>query len=517
MPDRQSVRIAAIGCGHWGKNIVRNMSELGALAAVFDPNTALATSFGKQFSVPAMSWADILADRSIHGVTIAAPAVLHKQLAIEAFEAGKHVFVEKPLAMTAEEGEAVIAKARATGLTLMIGHLLQYHPGYRKVQELVRSGAVGTLRSIRSRRQSHGKLRGEEDVLWSFAPHDLSMVLGLADEAPSAVRCNGSAHVQPGIADIVSVDLEFASGVSAQIEVSWIHPVKEQTLIVTGDAGMIVFDDTVGWDKKVTLHRHRIERAPYGLHKGEAEAVALEQREPLRDECAHFIACIASGATPRTDGKEALRVLAVLEQATRVMTGSARAPATKADFFVHETAIVEPTATVGAGTKIWHFSHILNNTHIGKGVSIGQNVVAGPDVTVGDKCKIQNNVSLYKGVTLEDGVFCGPSCVFTNVMNPRAEIERKSEYRATLVKHGASIGANATIVCGTTLGEYCFIGAGAVVIRDVPAHAMMVGNPARRIGWMSHAGYKLDKTLKCPETGRQYRQVSDNVLQEVTA
>lgn len=182
--------------------------------------------------------------------------------------------------------------------------------------------------------------------------------------------------------------------------------------------------------------------------------------------------------------------------------------------FIHESAYVDDGVEIGEGTKVWHFSHILPRTRIGRNVSIGQNVVAGPDVTVGDNCKIQNNVSLYKGVELEDGVFCGPSCVFTNVLNPRAEIERKDEFRPTRVRRGATIGANATIVCGHELGEYCMIGAGAVVTKDVPAYALMVGVPARRRGWVSRAGEILDKTLICPRTGERYAE-EDGLLRPV--
>lgn len=179
----------------------------------------------------------------------------------------------------------------------------------------------------------------------------------------------------------------------------------------------------------------------------------------------------------------------------------------KTTAFVHESAYIDDDVVLGEGTKVWHFSHILPGTRIGRNVSIGQNVVAGPGVTVGDNCKIQNNVSLYKGVELEQGVFCGPSCVFTNVLNPRAEIERKDEFRATRVRRGATIGANATIVCGHELGEYCMIGAGAVVTKDVPAYGLMVGVPARRIGWVSRAGEILDETLTCPRSGERYEIV----------
>lgn len=185
------------------------------------------------------------------------------------------------------------------------------------------------------------------------------------------------------------------------------------------------------------------------------------------------------------------------------------------DVFVHESAYIDDGAELGSGTKVWHFSHVLPGTRIGADCTLGQNVVVGPDVTVGDRCRIQNNVSVYAGVTLEDGVFCGPSCVFTNVYNPRAEVSRKDEFRSTVVRRGATIGANATIVCGNEIGAYAFIGAGAVVNRPVPDHALVVGAPARQIGWMSHEGERLGDDLTCPRSGRRYEEVSGR-LREVT-
>jgi UDP-2-acetamido-3-amino-2,3-dideoxy-glucuronate N-acetyltransferase len=175
------------------------------------------------------------------------------------------------------------------------------------------------------------------------------------------------------------------------------------------------------------------------------------------------------------------------------------------DYFVDPTAVVDPGVSIGPKTKIWHFSHILGGTQIGSGCVIGQNVMIGPDVVVGNGCKIQNNVSIYRGVTLEDDVFCGPSMVFTNVLTPRAHIERKSEFSATLVKKGASIGANATVICGNAIGRFAMVGAGAVVTHDVPDYALVVGNPARRIGWVSAAGERLRDDLTCPRTGERYR------------
>src|SRR4051812_30319009 len=182
------------------------------------------------------------------------------------------------------------------------------------------------------------------------------------------------------------------------------------------------------------------------------------------------------------------------------------------NFFAHPTAVIDGDVEIGEGTKIWHFAHILSGSRIGARCVIAQNVMIGPKVCVGNGCKIQNNVSLFEGVTIEDDVFCGPGMVFTNVLLPRANVSRRNEFSPTLVRRGASIGANATIVCGHTIGFYAMIGAGAVVTRDVPPHALMVGNPARRIGWVSRSGERLGDTLTCPRTGERYRIVHQSLV-----
>lgn len=180
--------------------------------------------------------------------------------------------------------------------------------------------------------------------------------------------------------------------------------------------------------------------------------------------------------------------------------------------FVHESAYVDQPCEIGEGTKIWHFVHVLSGTRIGRNCVLGQNVMAGPDVSIGDNCKIQNNVALYKGVELADGVFCGPSCVFTNVLTPRSEVERKDEFLRTYVGRGATIGANATIVCGHDLGAYSMVAAGAVVTKDVPAYALVAGVPARQLGWVSRAGERLGDDLVCPRTKEKYRLEGDRLM-----
>jgi UDP-2-acetamido-3-amino-2,3-dideoxy-glucuronate N-acetyltransferase len=515
---KHPTRIALAGAGYWGKNLARNFHQLGALGAIVDASTATQESMAKLYpDVRIMSsFAEALGDPEIQGIAIATPAETHANLAREAILAGKDVYVEKPLCLSEKEGEELIALAAKHKRILMVGHLLWYHPMLLKLKELIKSGELGKIQYIYSNRLNIGKLRREENVLWSFAPHDVSVTLGLLDEMPTAVSSHGGNYLHHQIADVTVSLMEFASGVKAHVFVSWLHPFKEQKLVVVGDRKMAVFDDTAAWEKKLMLYGHQIRwenQIPTAV-KADGEPVIVEQQEPLKAECAHFLDCMASRQSPRTDGKEGLRVLRVLNACQRALESGRREKLDQKNapesFFVHPSAEIDKGATIGKGSKIWHFSHILENTSLGEGCNIGQNVVAGPNVRIGNNCKIQNNVSIYEGVTLEDHVFCGPSMVFTNVFNPRCEVRRMDELRHTLVKRGASMGANCTIVCGITVGQYAFIGAGAVVIRDVPDYAMMVGNPARQIGWMSRHGEKLDLPLAgdgeatCPATGEKY-------------
>jgi UDP-2-acetamido-3-amino-2,3-dideoxy-glucuronate N-acetyltransferase len=515
-PEEVRVKVAVVGAGYWGKNLVRNFAGLGALAAICDNDVERLASFGAQNPDVklARAYSEILRDETIRAVAIATPAERHADAVREALLAGKDVFVEKPLCLSINEGADLVALAKKQDRILMVGHLLWYHPAVLKLKELIRTGELGRIQYIYSNRLNLGKIRREENILWSFAPHDISVILGLLNETPDGVLAQGGNYLHQHIADVTISLLSFPSEVKAHIFVSWLHPFKEQKLIVVGDRKMAVFDDLEKKDK-LCLYPHSIDwkdNLPIA-NKADAQTVELEQGEPLRAECQHFLDCVATRTKPRTDGEEGVRVLSVLQRCQEALEQRAslrRTSAPKPDkpYFAHESAFVDDGADIGEGTSIWHTSHILKGSRIGKNCKIGQNVVVGPRVTVGNGVKIQNNVSVYEGVTLEDYVFCGPSMVFTNVFNPRSEIPRMNELRRTLVKRGTTLGANSTILCGITIGRYAFIGAGTVVTKDVPDHALVVGNPGRVTGWMCLCGVKLrvkGKKAACPTCGQQYR------------
>ena len=310
--------IGLIGLGYWGKNILRNLYELGVL------NTACDFSYQvieeRKRSFPDVSYTidfnDLLSNSEIKAIAIATPAVTHYELAKKALLAGKDVFVEKPMTTSVKEGEELVKIAEEKNRIIMVGHILQYHPAVIKLKELISQGLIGEMIYIYSHRVNIGKIRTDENVWWSLAPHDVSLILMLTEKMPKRIYYQGSSYITKGIDDIALASLEFDNGIRGHIFVSWWHPYKEQKLVVIGSKGMLVFDDTT--EEKLFLYPHKVEwnNGMPVAKKEEMQVIPAEKKEPLKEELLHFIECIKERKTPRTDGYEGLRVLKVLEKIT---------------------------------------------------------------------------------------------------------------------------------------------------------------------------------------------------------
>jgi UDP-2-acetamido-3-amino-2,3-dideoxy-glucuronate N-acetyltransferase len=533
-PTPLSLRdVAVVGAGYWGKNLARNFHELGALRTICDSSPGALAEYGGGYVdvIREPQFERVLRDPAVRRVAIATPAVTHHRMARACLEAGKDVYVEKPLCVRVAEAEDLVQLAQERKLVLMVGHLLHYHPYIQRLRAILGQGDLGKLCYISSNRLNLGKIRREENSLWSFAPHDISVILALVNnQIPNQVRCVGGAFLDSEVADTTMTTLRFGGGVRAHVYVSWLNPFKEQKLTVVGSEGMMVFDDTKPWPEKLVLYRDYLKWKDGHMplpNKLTGEWIEAPEAEPLQEECRHFLDRCQDRLAPRTDGYEGLRVLQVLQAAqtsleqdgesvspaaigtVKTHASPAAAPEPQAtNHYVHPTATVDPGAVIGSGTKVWHYSHVQRTARIGANCVLGQNVNVDGAV-IGNNVKIQNNVSLYTGVVIEDDVFLGPSCVLTNVTNPRSQVNRHSLYEQTTIRRGATIGANATLVCGLTIGRYAFIAAGAVVTRDVLDYALVKGNPARQTGWMSRHGQPLqaDKegSFRCPESGLRYQ------------
>ncbi len=306
--------IAVVGCGYWGKNLVRNFSELGKLYSVSDTNTETAKNYANQYQVKNLTFDEIINNKNIMGVVLTVPAKLHASMAIDVMKKGKHVFVEKPLALNEDDGKLMIEIAKKNNVQLMVGHLLHYHPIFKHIKEIVNNGQIGKLEHIQSSRLSFGKFRSEEDVIWSFSPHDISMILSLANEKPKIVKCNSKSIIKKNHADIANIYIEFPSGLKSNISVSWINSYKEAKLVLTGSSALLVFDDTKTWDEKLKILPYTLLGSNQfsKLEKLNEKIIKIPEEEPLKNECKHFLEVIRGDSKLITNGEEGLKVLKVL-------------------------------------------------------------------------------------------------------------------------------------------------------------------------------------------------------------
>ncbi len=310
------MKIAVIGCGYWGKNLVRNFHKLGCLKAIHDVEPQNAISLSRKFKVPILKFEEIL-NTDFDGIAISSPAASHYDIAKKCLLSNKHVFIEKPLALEISHAKSLMKIAEKKNKKIMVGHLLQYHPAFIRIKDELSRGLIGEIKFIYSNRMSFGKVRSEEDVLWSFAPHDISMILSLVKSPIKSTNCFSKSIIRKNIADIVSINLSFKNNTKAQISCSWINPFKEHKMTIIGTEGSFIFDDTKRWEEKLSYHKLKIDdNLKQLIEQSKPRYLKIKEKEPLESECQSFIDFISGRINIPSHGEEGLNVLKVLKKAS---------------------------------------------------------------------------------------------------------------------------------------------------------------------------------------------------------
>jgi UDP-2-acetamido-3-amino-2,3-dideoxy-glucuronate N-acetyltransferase len=506
--------VGLIGGGYWGKNLIKTFNEIESLHTVCEINEELQKFYKTHYPYVKITgnYDDMLNNSEITSICCSLPAPMHYEFSLRALNAGKHVFIEKPITLNTDHAQHLITVANAKNLHIMVGHLLHYHDSVKLIKQYISDGHLGDIRHIISNRQSHGILRSFENVLWSFAPHDISVALslvGLQHEKLDItdMTCSGSKSLGTDVHDVVNSSM-MVNGVYVNINVNWLSPYKEQKMTIVGTEGMIVFDDVaktlVLYDKPTALDTSGTVIAN---KNGKSKIITPEsQYSPLYNECSHFVNLCKGNVENVTNGNEGLRTLFVLRNFDEILNSKnnissdlnsvlsvidedANVPMhteNPSDFMHHITSEVDEGALIGTNSKIWHWTHITKSAKIGENCNVGQCCyIAGE---LGNGCKIGNGVNVWLGVKCANNVFVAPSVVFTNDINPRCAHSKGGEYVETIVEEHATIGANSTIRCGIIIGKQSLIGCGAVVTKDVPPYHIVVGNPATSIGTIDEFG-----------------------------
>jgi predicted dehydrogenase/acetyltransferase-like isoleucine patch superfamily enzyme len=512
------IRIGVIGYGYWGPNIVRNLSGMAGtqVAAIGDCDSS-ALDRARQAFPQVRTTSDIqslLTAPDLDAVAVVTPVWTHFELAQAALENGKHVFVEKPFTVTSAQAQQLIELAARKNLTLMVDHTFLFTGAVRKIRQLIEEGMLGDLYYYDSTRVNLGLFQHDINVLWDLAPHDLSIMDYLIGTPPEAVAAAGESHLN-GLADVAYLTVYFPHNVIAHINVNWLSPVKVRTTLIGGSKRMLVWNDLEP-DEKVRVydkgaqvkHGQGVYDLLVSYRSGDMWAPKIDPGEALRSELAHFQSSIDHHQKPLNDGEAGLRAGGEAARGGRPVSAAPR----RADPPVNEYRSIAPDVKLGQGVRLSKFIN-LYGCRIGDETKIGAFVEVQKNAFIGKRCKISSHTFICEGVTLGDNVFVGHGVTFINDLYPRSttpkgelQTERDWTVETTIVEAGASIGSGATILAGVMIGQHAMVGAGSVVTKDVPAYAVVAGNPARVLRFVEPSG---------PESGETFGRGADSRPQEL--
>jgi predicted dehydrogenase/serine acetyltransferase len=483
-----AISVGVAGVGYWGTNVARVLDGLDGceLGWCCDTDPARLEPLRSRYPDARLTseLEELLADEELDAVAVATPVADHAETARRVLEAGKHCFVEKPLAQRPEEARRLCELAAERGRVLMVGHLLEFHPGIVTLKRLLAEGELGDVHYIHSQRLNLGKLRADENALWSLGAHDVSVALMLTGEFPTEVGARGESYVRDGVEDVVFAFLRFPSGVVAHLHLSWLDPHKERRLTVVGSRRMASFDD-MATERKLTVFDKGFDPGAnppddFVARSGESRSPEVSDEEPLRLELAHFAECVRDEGRPRTDGESGLRVVTVLDALQRSLDEGGVPVRLGEGVRIGGHVVIHPGAEIGSGVRIGDHAQIRDGAVIGADSTIGSFVSVDPEVVVGERVSVQTRCYLAKGTTIEDDAFLGPGVTIANDdtmgRHPAGE-----ELQGATLRRACRIGAGAVLCPGVEVGEEAFVAAGAVVAADVPARAVVMGVPARQV------------------------------------
>ncbi len=545
------MKYALIGCGRIAVNHIKaavvNKLEIAAVCDVIPERMeSLLAKFGIERDIGIARYTDckrMLSEVRPQLVGIATESGLHAEIALACMDEGANVIIEKPIALSIEDADRIIARAKETGLKVSVCHQNRFNIAVAETRKALEAGRFGKLshgsvhvrwnrgRDYYAQAQWRGTWEQDGGCLMNQCIHGIDLLRWMfgdeAEEVYGQTRRQHHAYIEAE--DVGLAVVKFKNGAVATIEgTTNVYPQNlEETLCIFGEKGTVKLGGKSC--NSIDVWQFADETPQDEENKGREEQTSDVYGNGHISLYADVINAIEHGREPYVDaraGKNALEIVLAIYRSQKEgkpvklpladfacadMIGEFDVP----NYYVHETSCIDDNATIGKGTRIWHFCHVQSGAVIGENCLLGQNVNISCNVVVGDGCRIQNNVSLYEGVELEDYVFCGPSCVFTNDLTPRAKYpKRRTEYIKTIVRTGATIGANAAVVCGNTVGKWSMIAAGAVVTKNVPDYALVAGVPAKRIGWVCECGQILKNGLKCPKCGRKYKESKNGLCEE---